>query len=221
MTGWAPMDGFSEIPKEERRAIRRRAFVDTLPILMGYTTMGFAAGVLMAVKGGVALAPVWAGLCGFLFVSGTLSFAIVPAFAGDMSLGALAVMALGMQFRYAFYGFSVVGRWRGVPLPLKWFLVHSLADEVFALDVACDIRDPLRSRYYSFWNHLLDVAYWVAGTTAGGVAGAALPIPSKGIEFAMVALFLVILTDQMRGIVSRRVGGLRFRFLKSQVERLR
>ena len=214
------MGAFSSIPKSERRAIRRRVFVDTLPILMGYTTMGFAAGVLMAVKGGVAFAPLWAGLCGFLFVSGTLSFAIVPAFAGDMSLGTLAVVALGMQFRYAFYGFSVLGKWRGVPLPLKWFLVHSLADEVFALDVACDIGDPARARYYAFWNHLLDVTYWVAGTTAGGAAGAALPIPSNGIEFAMVALFLVILTDQIRSFAARRIGGWRFRFLKSQIRKM-
>lgn len=192
------MSEFAAIPASDRRTIRRQAFVDTLPILMGYTTMGFAAGVLMAVKGGTPAAPLLAGLCGFLFVSGTLSFAIVPAVAGSMSLGALALMTLGIQFRYAFYGFSVLGRWKDVPLLRKWFLVHSLADEIFALDVACSIQDPLRARYYSFWNHLLDVAYWTLGTFVGGVAGAALPLPANGIEFAMVALFLVILTDQIR-----------------------
>ena len=181
-----------------RRSIIRRAFLDTLPILMGYTTMGFAAGVLMAAKGGVPFAPFWAGLCGFAFISGTLSFAIVPALAGGYTLGAVALLALGINFRYAFYGFSLVGRWKKLPRLEKWFLVHSLADEIYALDVACPYAAAPCQRLYSFANHAFCTGYWLFGTTAGGLAGAALPLPTKGIEFAMAAVFLVILTDQLR-----------------------
>ena len=186
----------------------RRAFVTSIPVLLGYVTMGFAAGVLMAVKGGVGIwAPLWAGLCGFAFISGTLSFAIVPAFADAYTLSAVALLTLGINFRYAFYGFSLVGRWKRLPLFEKWFLVHSLSDEIYALDIACDFEDDENRRRYCFWNHALNVGYWVVGTTAGGIAGAALPIPSQGIEFAMVALFLVIFTDQMRGFYDRRKRG--------------
>lgn len=195
---------FSAIPSHERRAIFRRAFVNSIPVLLGYVTMGFAAGVLMAVKGNVDFPPLWSGLCGFAFVSGTLSFAIVPAMAGGYTLGAVALLALGINFRYAFYGFSMVGKWRGIPLWQKWWLIHSLADEIYALDVACPLKNPLRNRYYCLWNGTLNAFYWVFGTTAGGVVGAALPIPSRGIEFAMVALFLVIFTDQMREAWARR-----------------
>ena len=195
---------FSGIPRDERRIIFRRAFVASVPVLLGYVTMGFAAGVLMAVKGGVGVwAPLWSGLCGFAFISGTLSFAIVPAMAGGSTFAAVALLALGINFRYAFYGFSLVGRWKRIPLLEKWFLVHSLADEIYALDVAYQEADPLRHRFYCLWNHALNASYWVVGTTAGGIAGAALPIPSKGIEFAMVALFLVIFTDQLRTFVQR------------------
>ena len=187
------------IPKSERRAIFRKAFIASVPVLLGYVTMGFAAGVLMAVKGGVGgWAPLWSGLCGFAFISGTLSFAIVPAFAGGYTFASVMLLALGINFRYAFYGFSLVGKWKKIPLWQKWFLVHSLADEIYALDVSCGIEEEKRHRYYCLWNHAFNAAYWVFGTTAGGIAGAALPIPSKGIEFAMVALFLVIFTDQMR-----------------------
>ena len=194
------MKEFAAINRKKRRVIARRAFVDTLPILMGYTTMGFAAGVLLAAKGGVTMAPVWSGLCGFAFISGTLSFAIVPAMAGGYTFAAVALLALGINFRYAFYGISFVGKWKNIPLLQKWFLVHSLADEIYALDVACGIEDELKHRYYCLWNHALNASYWFIGTTLGGIVGAALPIPSKGIEFAMVALFLVIFTDQMRGM---------------------
>lgn len=191
------MREFAAIPAAERRRILRAAFVSSLPVLMGYVTMGFAAGVLMAVKGGLVHPAAWSALLAASTVSGTLSFAIVPLVADGASLAAVAALTLGINFRYAFYGFSMLGRWRGIPLFQKWFLVHSLADEIYALDLACHETDPLRHRLYCLWNHALNVSYWIVGTTAGALAGAALPIPSKGIEFAMAALFIVILTDQI------------------------
>ena len=44
--------------------IFRLALRDSLPVLMGYTTMGFVAGVLLAAKGNVTLAPLW----GFAYI---------------------------------------------------------------------------------------------------------------------------------------------------------
>ena len=194
---------FSQIAPERRKAIFRHALVASLPVLMGYVTMGFAAGVLMAAKGSVPVPPLWAGLCGAAFISGTLSFAIVAPIAASAPLWSVALLALGINFRYAFYGFSMLGRWRGAPFLQKCFLIHSLADEIYALDVACKLEDPLEHRYYCLWNGALNASYWVFGTTAGGLAGCSLPIPSRGIEFAMVALFLVIFTDQIREALFR------------------
>ena len=194
---------FSRLAPLERRAIARRAFVNSLPVLMGYLTMGFAAGVLLSVKALIPCAPLWSALIAFGAISGTLSFAVVPAIAASDPCYSIAVLTFAINFRYAFYGFSMLGRWRGIPLLQKWFLVHSLADEIYALDLACRIPDPLKNRYYCLWNHALCATYWVVGSTAGAFAGAALPIPSRGIEFAMVALFLVIFTDQMKGWLKR------------------
>lgn len=197
------MREFAAIPRADRRQIFRRAFVASLPVLLGYVTMGFAAGVLMGVTPNVPCAPFWSGFLGLAAVSGTLSF-VMPAQIGETaSLGAIALLTLGINFRYAFYGFSMLKRWRGIPVLQKWFLVHSLADEIYALDVACTEPDPVRNRYYCLWNHALNVSYWLFGTTAGGIAGSTLPIPTKGIEFTMAALFLVIFTDQMKGFLKK------------------
>lgn len=189
---------YSLLASKRKKALIRRALIDTLPVLMGYVTMGFAAGVLMSAHGSVPFPPFWAGFCGFAFVSGTLSFAIVPQLALGASLTQIALLTLCINFRYAFYGVSMIERWRGVPLLKKWFLIHSLADEIYALDVACRIKNKEDNNFYCICNHIFCVLYWVIGTTSGGIAGASLPIPSKGIEFAMVALFVVIFTDQMR-----------------------
>lgn len=194
---------FSQIARRERRAIVRRAFVNSLPVLMGYTTMGFAAGVLFSVQVGAPYAPVWELILAGLVISGTMSFAIVPAIVAGTSVWGVALLTLGINFRYAFYGFSMLKKWKGIPLLQKWFLVHSLADEIYALDVGCRLKDPVRNRYYCLWNHAFNSFYWVAGSVAGALAGSELPIPSKGIEFTMVALFLVIFTDQMKGFFRR------------------
>lgn len=181
----------------------RKALVSSIPVLLGYTTMGFAAGVLLGVTPGVPCAPLWSGLIALMSVSGTFSFIVPGHIAAGGSLLSLALLTFAINFRYAFYGFSMLKRWKGVPRLKKYLLVHSLADEIFALDLTCHEDDPLKNQRYCLWNHALCTLYWVMGTTLGALAGANLPIPSKGIEFTMVALFLVIFTDQMRDFIKK------------------
>lgn len=179
----------------------RLAFARSLPVLLGYTTMGFAAGVLLGVTPGVPYAPFWSGFLALATVSGTLSFVVPAQITSNASIVSFAVLTLAINFRYAFYGFSMLKRWRGVRGMKKYLLLHSLADEIFALDLSCQEEDPDRNERYCLWNHVLCVSYWIIGTTTGAVVGAVLPFPTKGIEFTMVALFLVIFTDQVKGLI--------------------
>jgi 4-azaleucine resistance transporter AzlC len=90
------------------------------------------------------------------------------------------------------------------------YLIAGITDETYALETACKLPSE-KKRRYCFFLTALDHLYWVIGVTAGALAGAALPIPSKGIDFAMTALFLVILTEQCRDRANRlpaAVGGI-------------
>ena len=49
-----------ESTEMNRKPTLKQAFVSSLPVLMGYTTMGFAAGVLLAAKSGIRLPALWA-----------------------------------------------------------------------------------------------------------------------------------------------------------------
>ena len=189
------------------RTIFRRAFVDSLPVLMGYVTMGFVAGALLAAKGNVTLAPLWAFLSGSLWVTGTMSFACVPLVAERGTLAAFALLTLAVNFRYAFYGFSMLGRWREVPFLRKCYLILMLTDENYALEAACDERDPAANLRYCTVLSALNHSYWVAGVTGGALTVALLGMlvdpdairrGTNGMEFAMTALFLVIFTEQAR-----------------------
>ena len=196
--------------RTESRAIRRQAFVDSLPVLMGYTTMGFVAGVLLGAKGNVPLAPLWAFLTASLWVTGTMNFAFVPLVAAREPLVSLAALTLMVNFRYAFYGFSMLARWRDVPFLRKCYLILMLTDENYALEAASPIRDPKRHLRYCTALSLMNHSYWVVGLTAGATVVSALGMMvdpdrirawTNGMEFAMAALFLVIFTDQMKGFL--------------------
>jgi len=190
----------------ERRAILRLAFVDSLPVLMGYTTMGFVAGVLLAAKGNVVLAPLWAFLSATLWVTGTMSIAGVQPISERTPIYTFALMTLAVNFRYAFYGFSLLKRWKDVSFLRKAYLILMLADENYALESACVIRDPKRNLRYCTFLSALNHSYWVVGVTVGALTVCLLGLAvdpetirahTNGMEFSMAALFLVIFTDQM------------------------
>lgn len=185
----------------------RRALKDSVPVMMGYVTMGLVAGVLLAAKGNVALSPLWAFLTSSLWVTGTMSIAAVPEIGARSPLLAIAAMTLAVNFRYAFYGFSMLARWKDVPFWRKAYLVMMLTDENYALEAGCGIKDPKEHLRYCTILSALNQSYWVAGVTAGAAAvcllGCALTPETirahvNGMEYAMAALFLVIFTDQMR-----------------------
>ena len=179
---------------------------------MGYSTMGFVAGVLLAAKGDVILSPLWAFLSSALWVTGTMSIAGVPEIAQRTSFAAFALMTLGVNFRYAFYGFTMLARWRHVPFWRRAYLILMLTDENYALEAACPIRHPAKNLRYCTVLSVLNHAYWVAGLTVGAIFVCLLGhvvdpetirANTNGMEFSMTALFLVIFTDQMLALKGR------------------
>ena len=194
----------------ERKAILRLAFVDSLPVLMGYSTMGFVAGVLLAAKGNVILSPLWGFLSSTLWITGTMSIAGVQPIASRTPVYAFALMTLAVNFRYAFYGFSLLRRWKDVPFFRKCYLILMLTDENYALEAACVIRDPNRNLRYCTFLSALNHSYWILGVTIGAIVVCLLGMAvdpeairrwTNGMEFSMAALFIVIFTDQVKGKV--------------------
>ena len=176
----------------------KAAFIASLPVLMGYLAMGIAAGILLAGKIDRLDISFWAFITSATTLSGALQFAIVDWIAQQTPILDVILLTLFLNIRYAMYGLSLLERFRGIGFLKKSYLIWSLTDETYALEVECKVPaggNPLNyCLAVAAFNHL----YWITGVTLGALTGRLLPFDNKGIDFAMTALFLVVLTDQCR-----------------------
>ena len=164
-----------------------RALRDTVPVLTGYIVLGIGFGILLSSKGYGAL---WALAMSVLIYSGTMQFIAIDMFTGGASIGAASLTALMVSARHVFYGISMSGRYKYVHGLRKAYMICALTDETYALVCESDDED------YCFWVSLLDHCYWVIGCVTGGLLGQVLPFDSRGIDFALTALFVSICVDQ-------------------------
>ena len=118
-------------------SILRQAFVASLPVLTGYSTMGFAAGVLLALHGGLRLSSLWAGASSAILVSGPLQFLFVDWVRSGAAYADVAALVVCLNVRYSLYGLSLLDRFAAAPWPVRVYLVGTITDETYALQVQC------------------------------------------------------------------------------------
>ncbi|MBQ7544370.1 MAG: AzlC family ABC transporter permease [Synergistaceae bacterium] len=155
--------------------------------MTGYVVLGMGFGILLSTKGYGAL---WALMTGLMIYSGTMQFVCADMFTGGVTLGAAAGTALMVSARHIFYGLSMSERYRNIHGLKKAYMIYALTDETYSLVCESDDED------YCFWVSLLDQTYWVAGGVMGSMLGEILPFDSRGIDFALTALFVSICVEQ-------------------------
>ncbi len=172
------------------------AFTYSIPVLLGYVAIGTGFGLLLASKG----YPPWLAPVMSLFMfAGAAQYIAVGLFAAGAGLAEMLLITLVVNARHLAYGFSLLSRYRKLPW-YRWYLVFAMTDETFALVSSLpedDFRLSTRPGPFLFWLSLLDQSYWVFGSTLGAVVGAMLPWKMDGIEFALTALFVVLMVEQM------------------------
>ncbi|MDD3155551.1 MAG: AzlC family ABC transporter permease [Victivallaceae bacterium] len=176
----------------------RDAFFDSLPVLMGYLSMGMAFGVLLVtqVPGANAF---WAFGMSASTISGSMQFAAIEMLKNAVlySLGLTFLLSCLINIRYSVYALGFIRRFKTYPWYIRWYLVLGLTDETYA--IACRSRRRGKSAMrYHLCVTAFDHFYWVAGSVLGAAAGRFLKFDTAGMEFAMTALFLVILVDLVR-----------------------
>ncbi len=179
---------------EEKKKALQAAFPHTIPVLTGFLFLGAAYGILMTEAG---YTWIWTLLtCVFVF-AGSMQFVSV----GMISLGfhpiSAVLMTLMVNARHLFYGISMLQKFKDTG-KLKPYLIFSLCDETFSL--LCTAQPPagVSSKWFMFFIAILDHLYWIIGGLMGSVLGSFVTFNTKGIDFVLTALFIVLFINQWK-----------------------
>lgn len=178
--------------KNLRKAFRA-AFPKTLPVLAGYLVLGFGFGLLLQSKG---YSFWWAILMCITIYGGSIQYVGVDLLASSASLITSAIVSLMVQARHLFYAISMLGKFRDTG-KVKPYLIHGMTDETFSLICSNEVPEGVKKSHFYFFITALDQLYWIIGSTCGAVFGQFVDMNTKGVEFSMTALFIVIITDNL------------------------
>ena len=184
-------------PGFSRRSILFAAFKYSVPVLLGYATIGVAFGLLLSGTG----YPWWLALVMSLWMyAGAGQFIAVGLFAAGTTLLEVCLVQLVVNARHIAYGFSMFTRFKTLGC-FKPYLVFSLTDETFALLSSIpesSFAEEKQRRLFMFYVALLDQCYWVSGSLIGAIVGHLIPFDLTGIGFALTALFVVLMIEQIK-----------------------
>ena len=174
------------------------ALRDSFPVLFGYIPLGIAFGVLFQSLGYHWL---FAPLAGIVIYAGSAQFMAVGLLAAGVTYTEALIATLLLNSRHIFYGLSVLDRYPkgGV---LRWYLIFGLTDETYSLITAKAPRGQDSDSYYLYLT-VLNQCYWVVGCAFGSSLQSIVEFDSRGFEFALVALLLVLLIEQIRAMNER------------------
>lgn len=181
------------------RKTLRYAVKHSFPIFISFIPVGLAYGVLMQNAG---YNFIWTGACSLFVMAGSLQYLMVSFFAGGVSLATVAIMALLLNSRHIFYGLSFIEKFRSFGF-WKYFLIYSLTDENYSLHCSHDFGEDIDEKWAYVLTALMPILYWVILSILGALIGTLIPFDTTGIDFALTALFIVILIEQMLGADNR------------------
>lgn len=168
------------------------AFPHTVPVLMGYLSIGIVFGWMLSAAN---FHPIWSAIMSLTIYAGSGQYLGVELLANAAALANAAFLTLILNFRHLVYGLSMLEKFKGMGWR-KLYMIFSLTDETYALLAGVHAPDEVDEKAFYFSIALLDHLYWIAGSVIGAVAGALITINTEGIDFAMTALFLVIAVEQ-------------------------
>lgn len=181
-------------------AIFKAAFFKTIPVMFGYVPLGIAFGFLLTQSGYFWF---YAVLMSILIYSGATQFLAIGFFLNHAALIEIAITTLLLNLRHSFFGLSLIRKFSGIS-KVKPYLIFALTDETYALlTITAEPEPHARSCYFLFislFNHF----YWIAGTFIGAMLGHAIKIDLRGMDFALTALFVVLVIEQYKNIKSLR-----------------
>lgn len=176
------------------------ALIKTFPIMISYFFVSCAYGLVMAKGGFNAL---WSLLCSTFIYTGAFQMVLASFLASGASVITIMLTCAFMSIRQVFYGLTYVDDFKkcGRKLP---YMIHTLTDETYALlNSIGEYPNDLDKSKTQFYIQISSHFSWILGSLLGGLIGNLIPSSVVGIDYALTALFITIVVDQLRNKVNR------------------
>lgn len=174
-----------------KRALKA-AFPVTIPIFAGFCFLGMTYGIYMNVSGFSFWYPMLMSLTIF---AGSMEFVTVSLLLGSFNPLQALLMTLMINARHLFYGISMLDKYRNLGWK-KFYLIFGMCDETFSVNYTANIPKDVDKGWFYFFVTMLNHFYWVLGATLGGLFGSLIHFNTKGLDFVMTAMFVVIFMEQ-------------------------
>ncbi len=168
------------------------AFPLTLPICAAFLFLGVSYGFYICSKG---FSPWYPLFTSALVFAGSMEFVLVGMLLGTFDPVYCYFTTLMVNSRHLFYGLSMLDKFKGLGWK-KLYLIFGMCDETFAINCTTEPPAGVDRGWFMTFVTLLNQTYWVMGATLGGLLGSTLRINTKGLDFALVALFVAIFVSQ-------------------------
>ncbi|HZG81321.1 MAG TPA: AzlC family ABC transporter permease [Brevibacillus sp.] len=168
---------------------------DCIPTLLGYLSIGFAAGVVEKTAG-LSIAEI--ALLSLVLYAGSAQFIAAGMIAAGGSASAIIITIFFVNLRHLLLSAALSPYFRHLP-PFRNMLIGSLlTDETFGVAINETAR---RKQISERWMHGLNItAYlnWFVANLAGAYFGQWIANPEKyGLDFALPAMFIGLLVLSM------------------------
>jgi len=164
----------------------------SIPVMMGYIVLGIAFGMLLESQG---YSMIYAFVMSTFIYAGSMQFVAIDLLTSGASLINAMIMTLLINARHMVYGLSMIKSFEDMG-KLKPYMIFSLTDETYSLLVSAQVPEGCHKKYYLFFISFFDQCYWVIGSVLGSIIGSMMTINTTGLDFAMTALFVVIVLEQ-------------------------
>ena len=170
---------------------------DGVPTLLGYLSIGLAAGVIQKTAG-LSIAEI--ALMSMILYAGSAQFIAAGMIAASSSITAIIITIFFVNLRHILLSAALAPYFRHLT-PLRNMLVGSLlTDETFGVAIT---EAAKKKRISEKWMHGLNItAYvnWLVANVAGAFLAQWISNPEKfGLAFALPAMFIGILVLSMLG----------------------
>ncbi len=184
----------------------RAAFIRTVPVLAGYIFIGITYGLYLNKSG----LPLWYPLImSSIIFSSSAELIAINLMGGSFDPLNTLVITLITGARYVFYGIAMLDRYKGMGAK-KPYLIVALADETFSIICQSVVTPDVDRGWFMFFVTLLDHFYWFFSTNVGTLLGSLAKLNIRGMDFVMIALFVIIFMNQWmneKRHVSEYIGG--------------